>query len=456
MNRVSTKFAALAALLLCGLVGTTWAQQSSCIAPSSSCTGGNVTTSQVQIGGPGSISSNNTIPATCDGGTPGNLISARLDFSFDRAAGTLTVIATNTTQAPHQGVLTGFAFNVTSDVTLMTLASTTGSALTWSGAFDRDRTDNVMEVPAGNGNIKCDGFGRFNVFSGNNGADTGFGGGNPNEILPGNAVTFVFNVSGNLANVTACSFTSVASLIPPGDKTSIAVGRFQACNGGGSAWAGPCVPNDLPVELVGFEATDVDDSRVALRWETASEIDNAGFAVLQQGARDRQYVRLQENLIPAEGTPTSGAIYTYVHDTAVNGKKIRLRLEDWDFDGNNTLHVNETIEVVPNPKNPPTKLLGPAYAAALSRKGAVTLQWGIVTSTSRRVIQISGDPTFPAAGTMEINAGSTTSRTLSKKEKGLAEELALAGDGGIYWRIKGQSEKGITVYSDVFVFELTD
>ena len=66
----------------------------------------------------------------------------------------------------------------------------------------------------------------------------------------------------------------------------------------------------------------------------------------------------------------------------------------------------------------------------------------------------SGDPLFPAAGTIEINVGSTTARTLSKKEKGAAEDLAAAGDGGIYWRVKGHDGNGRTVYSDVFVFEL--
>lgn len=455
MNRAYKTTAALAFVIGSVFADSTWAQQTPCSAPSSSCSlSGNVTTSQVQIGGPGSISSNNTVPATCDGGTPGNLISARLNFTFDRALARLTIGVTNTTQAPHAGALTGFGFNISPDVTTLSLTSTSGASLTWSGAFDRDRTDNIMEIPPGSGNIKCDGFGRFNVFSGNKGVDTGFGGGNATEILPGSSVSFVFAVGGNLANVTACSFTSTASIIPPGNKTAIAVGRFQACNGGGSAWAGPCVPGDLAVNLISFEATDVDDSRVSIRWETASEIDNAGFAILEQGSRNKQYARLQESLIPAQGSPTSGAIYTFDHVTAVNGKKINLRLEDWDFNGQNTLH--RSIEVVPNPKNPPTKLLRPAYNEAMSRSGNVRLEWGIVQSTSRRTLQLAGDPSFPESDTIEISVGSTTARTLSKKEKEAAGELAAAGDGGIYWRVKAHDRNSNTVYSDVFVFEFTN
>src|SRR4030095_6628743 len=158
----------------------------------------NVTTSQIQVGGPGSISSNNTVPATCDGGTPGNLISAEFGFSFNRSTAQLTVTAINTTQAPHAGALTGFGFNTTSDVTRVTLASQTPGGLTWSSGFDRIRTDGVIEIPVGSNknDIKCDGFGRVNVFGGNKGVDTGFGGGSATEILPGNSKTYVFQVSG--------------------------------------------------------------------------------------------------------------------------------------------------------------------------------------------------------------------------------------------------------------------
>jgi len=458
MTRKQIAFGLIGALLIIGGSGASWADQT-CMVPNASCDAvANSTTSQIQIGGLGSVSSNNTSPATCDGGTPGNQIGATYVFTFDRAAADLKLVVTNTTQSPYTGSLTGLGFNVTPAVTSLVLVSDNDPNAVWSGAFDKDRSDNVLDIPTGTNlkNIKCDGFGRFFAFSGNNGVDTGFGGGTPNSgIAPGQSVEFHFTVTGDLPNVTACSFTSVASIIPPGDKTSIAVGRFQACAGGGSAWAGPCLPTDLLVDLISdLEVTDVDDGIVRLRWETASEVDNVGFAVLEQGARDGNYRRLNQSLIPAQGSPTSGAVYTYDHVTAVNGKKIKLRLEDWDFNGDNTMH--RFITVVPNPKHPAIKLSAPGYDESVSSRGKVTLAWNTVAATSKRVLQISGDPTFPEAGTMSINVGSTNSRSLSRREARIVSDMAAFGDGGVYWRVVGQDASRREVHSDVYVLNVTD
>ena len=153
---------------------------------------------------------------------------------------------------------------------------------------------------------------------------------------PGNSKTFVFNVTGTLANVTACSFTSVASLIPPGDKTAIAIGRFQACNGGGSAWAGPCTPTSLLVSLIDFRVRG--NRHDVIEWETASEINSAGFYVLARDERTKNYVRVNQNLIPAQGSESSGAFYRFQDPTAVNGKKTKYILEEIELDGQNNIY----------------------------------------------------------------------------------------------------------------------
>lgn len=458
MNRKNISIASVALIFLLAWGGTVQAQQTTCAVPNSSCSlAANVTTSQIQIGGPGSVSSNNTIPATCDDGTP---ISARFDYSFDRSAGRLTVVVRNTTQSPNISSLTGLGFNVTPDVTLMNLDPNNpplGTSLTWSMAFDRDRNDNKIEVPSGTNikDINADGFGRFFFFLGNKGVDTGFGGGNTTEIKQGNAVTFNFLITGNLANVTACSFTSVASIIPPGSKTSIAVGRFQACNQGDSAWAGPCLPTDLLVDLVDFDVTEVSDGVVRLRWETASEIDNAGFAILEQGARNGLYRRLNQSLIPAQGSPTGGAVYTYDHISATNGKKIRLILEDFEFDGDNTIH-RPGVVVIPNPLHPPIKLTSPAYEASVHARQGMKLEWSPIEASSRRTLQISADPEFPAGATLEVKVGNATNRSLSGKQLREVREMASFGDGGIYWRVKGVGSSGSEVVSDVSIFNVAE
>ncbi|HEY3176046.1 MAG TPA: hypothetical protein VGK94_09860 [Candidatus Polarisedimenticolia bacterium] len=451
------KIATIATLVILGFSGASWAQQTSCLAPTPACSlSANTTVSQIQIGGPGSISSNNTVPATCDGGTPGNLISAQYRFTFDRAAGTLTVQVENTTGAPSSGALTGFGFNTTSDVTLMTLASQSAGGLTWSSAFDRVRTDGVIEIPVGSNknDIKCDGFGRVNAFGGNKGVDTGFGGGDASEILPGNQKTFVFNVTGNLANVTACSFTSVASLIPPGDKTAIAIGRFQACNGGGSAWAGPCTGGDLLVDLVSFDAKP-GRNKAEFTWETGAEIDNAGFYVLAQNARSKQYTRVNDTLIPGRGTTTSGAFYTYSDPDARNGRKIKYALEDIEFDGDNTIHYGLARTIVINPDVTPINLSSPVYEQTVSRRGGTQLRWS--GAAKGQTIEISSDPEFPEAATLRVRVGSTGSRSLSKKELEISQEMsALNGEGGVYWRVRGKDGLGNALESQTFFFFVTD
>lgn len=456
MTRKNFTLALMTGLVLLGFSGPSWA---TCLAPTPSCSlSGNVTTSQIQVGGPGSISSNNTIPATCDGGTPGNLISAQFGFSFDRAAGQLTVQVLNTTAAPNAGALTGFGFNTTADVTLVTLASQSAGGLTWSSAYDRIRTDNAIEIPVGSNktDIKCDGFGRVNVFAGNKGVDTGFGGGAATEILPGDSKSFVFNVTGNLANVTACSFTSVASLIPPGDKTSIVVGRFQACNGGGSAWAGACTGGDLLVDLIDFRAKPSSHKGV-ISFETASEINTAGFYVLARNERSKEWRRINEALIPGRGTPSSGAVYQIEDPAVADGVRVKYALEEIELDEQNNIYHSHAKTIIINPETTPINLSSPAYEATVSRQGGGRLQWDSPSAPRSQVIEISSDPEFPEAATLTIKTGSTTSRSLTKKELEASQEMSsLNGEGGVYWRVTGRDARGNELRSQTYFFFVTD
>ncbi len=89
------------------------------------------------------------------------------------------------------------------------------------------------------------------------------------------------------------------------------------------------------IDLSGFEA--VPGNRiVALIWSTASEIDNAGFNIYR--AEGGQYVRINEELIPAEGSATEGAVYEFVDEDVRNRKTYTYRLEDIDLNGVSTLH----------------------------------------------------------------------------------------------------------------------
>ena len=122
----------------------------------------------------------------------------------------------------------------------------------------------------------------------------------------------------------------------------------------------------LPVELVSFEAT-LDGNAVLLRWETASELNNAGFEV-QHRANEVQY-----DIAPAapwdafafvegHGTTELPQRYQYRAENLTPGRHI-FRLKQIDFDGAFEYHpeVEVIVEMAdrfvvrpayPNPFNP--------------------------------------------------------------------------------------------------------
>lgn len=418
-----------------------WAQRA-CTATAANCPNQTVTTSKIQLGGAGSLSSNGNSfsnPGRLDDGT---IAEADYNFSFDRSSGQLTLVVTN--QTTSTATLTGMSFNVTSDVTGMSLVSHTGT-LPWELAFDLDRNDNVVDTHPSLKVLKMDGFGAFFVLIANKGIDTGPGGGDPTELLAGGSITFVIQVSGNISSITACSFTSVPSLIPPGDKIVTAVARFQSGVQGGSGFIGPCTGGSLLITLSSFDV-EPGDGRVRVKWTTASELDNAGFAIIRRDLRAGVVERLNQPLIVPQGSPVSGADYEFVDTTALNGVKHRYQLEDFDLDGFNTLHAPKVA--IANPVRPPIRLVAPAYEEQAGN--VVSMRW----EADKRVaatLEISGDPSFPLGSTLQIAVGAGNTRRLSPRELDETRSLAgMGGEGGVYWRVTGRRDSGDLVRSDVF------
>jgi hypothetical protein len=441
---------ALAITALCGGFSDAWAQRQ-CTATTNQCLNQSVTTSHIQIGGAGSLSSAGTSfsnPGRLDDGT---IAEADFDYTFDRSTGRLTLVVTNRTTTTAS--LTAMGFNATSDVTMVQLISaTTGTppvpALTpWANAFDRVRTDNIVDFPVPNNlkELRMDGFGRLSVFFGNKGIDTGGNGGNTIEIKAGKSVTFVMQVSGNINNITACSFTSVGSLIPPGDKIVSAVGRFQAGVNGGSAFIGPCVGGNLLVTLADVKVTP-SNSSVQIDWATASEVDNAGFRILRRDLRSKKIVALNPTLIAPQGSPVSGATYSYTDATAVNGKKYEYMIEDWDTQGINTIH--DPVVAKPNPLMSTIRLVSPSDESSLTSLSR--FDWEM-DGRMKVEVQLSSDARFPVEKTLKLQVPSGSGRSLSISELGDAQRIAAQGqDGGLYWRVVGRDARGQSFSSSTF------
>jgi hypothetical protein len=286
--------------------------------------------------------------------------------------------------------------------------------------------------------INAAGFGRFDAHVGN-GANPGqAGGGNPIEILAGETLVLEIAVAGDVSAVTACGFTGEGSKIPPGDNTVIGVGRFQAgANDGDSGWLGPCTGAELRVELKFFDA-DPDDAKVTLRWETASEIDNAGFNVLRRPELGGPWERVNATLIPAQGDSLAGASYTFEHTGLTNGVRHEYKLEDLDLSGFNTLHP--PTKAVPNPKAPAIKLVAPEYGHAYGIRERMTLAWTTAVRGPAR-LQFSADATFPASSRVEFPArvsrrSGNYEMTLNRHEQMLVGAvIARSESKQIYWRV---------------------
>ncbi len=102
-------------------------------------------------------------------------------------------------------------------------------------------------------------------------------------------------------------------------------------------------PSSSPTAVVlnYFEAT-VDGMTVTLAWETASEVNHAGFNVYRRAANSRDaWVLCNDQLIASHGTQAQGAIYQYADDD-VNAGIWEYLLEDVATDGETYRHEDAT------------------------------------------------------------------------------------------------------------------
>ncbi len=97
-----------------------------------------------------------------------------------------------------------------------------------------------------------------------------------------------------------------------------------------------CSKPDL-IELVSFEALLSGDS-ITVSWETASEIDTAGFNLYRASDASGDYQKINNMLIPAEGSATTGSVYSFTDGIVSTGTTYVYLLEDIDVVGTPTFH----------------------------------------------------------------------------------------------------------------------
>ncbi|PIO47053.1 MAG: hypothetical protein CMR00_12445 [[Chlorobium] sp. 445] len=129
------------------------------------------------------------------------------------------------------------------------------------------------------------------------------------------------------------------------------------------------VDNPLPVELISFAITAERDG-VKLKWETASEVENAGFILSRSHSRHTGFEEIASyrttDALVGKGTSATGGKYEFVDRAQLlPGQTYYYRLQDVDFNG--VIHTTELKEFTmpkayslsqnyPNPFNPSTTI----------------------------------------------------------------------------------------------------
>ncbi len=93
----------------------------------------------------------------------------------------------------------------------------------------------------------------------------------------------------------------------------------------------PLGPLPTNVVLSSFTAT-VEQNGILINWTTETEPDNAGFNLYRSTEENGEYVKINESMIPAQGTATSGGSYSFI-DAVEQSGTYYYKLESIAFNG---------------------------------------------------------------------------------------------------------------------------
>ena len=160
-----------------------------------------------------------------------------------------------------------------------------------------------------------------------------------------------YNTSTGGPDPKTITFTPAA----PASDTAFVVATATDANGNTSEFSAQ--PQQLPVELAGFEAVQTGTKAVELSWQTASETNNAGFRVQHRASDDEAWTTLGFVESKADGgTTTDAQSYRFSAEDLSVGTH-RFRLAQVNLDGTATVHDPVAVELE---MKEPLRLAAPA------------------------------------------------------------------------------------------------
>ena len=102
------------------------------------------------------------------------------------------------------------------------------------------------------------------------------------------------------------------------------------------------------VTLLYFRALP-ENGAVFLEWETATEIDSAGFYITRSTSESSNFERIG-SFIPSRGDSVAGAYYDFRDEAVENGVTYNYILESWDYD--NTVDYSDPVSATPGTEQP--------------------------------------------------------------------------------------------------------
>ena len=91
------------------------------------------------------------------------------------------------------------------------------------------------------------------------------------------------------------------------------------------------------ITLSSFTAT-TQSGKVIVKWITATELNFAGFNLYRTETANVSYTKINNSLIPAQGSSTQGASYNFTDTSVQNGKTYNYKLAAIDLNGATTIH----------------------------------------------------------------------------------------------------------------------